>query len=381
METGLESKSFEQLAAAAETLANEEIGEWKERGGKVMGYFCSAMPEEIITAAGMMPFRIRGTGSEGTELADAYFSSINCTFARHAFNMAIKGELDFIDGLTMFNSCDNVRRIYDHWIRTMDTPFEHFMSFPKKAEQSQVEFFYRELVRLRAQMETHFKEKITDDKLREAIKLHNETRRLLRKLYELRKSGNPPITGAQSLAATVASTAMPKNRFNQLAGELLEELNLADGIKDYRARLMIVGGILDDPRYLEVIESQGGLIVTDSMCFGSRDFWVDVEEGAEDPLMALAQYYVVDRPSCPRTFGLHEKRADFIRRMIADFRVDGVIFERLTFCDVWGFEQFPIVNDLKEWGVPFVVLDREYILSAVGQLRTRAQAFVETLGG
>jgi bzd-type benzoyl-CoA reductase N subunit len=380
METNLKSKAFEQLSKTAKTLANEETKKWKEQGGKVMGYFCSAMPEEIITAAGMLPFRVRGTGSEGTELADAHFSSINCTFARHAFNMALKGELDFLDGLTMFNSCDNVRRIYDHWIREMNTPFTHFMSFPKKAESAQVEFFRNELSKLRAHMEEHLGEKISDDKLREAIKLHNESRRLQRDLYELRKGDAPPITGAETLAITVASAAMPKDRFNELLKEVLNELKGLSGVEGYRARIMVLGGVLDDPQYMEVIESQGGLVVTDSICLGSRNFWLDIDENADDPLMALAQYYVADRPSCPRTFGLHEKRAEFIKQMIDEFRVDGVIFERLTFCDVWGFERFPLVTDFKEWNVPLLSLDREYTLGAVGQLRTRVQAFLETIG-
>ncbi len=380
MDGKLKSMAFGELSQVTSTIANPEVQKWKDAGGQIVGYFCSAMPEEIITAAGMFPFRIRGTGSEGTELADAFFSSINCTFARHAFNVALKGEYDYLDGLTMFNSCDNVRRIYDHWIRQLNTSFTHFMSLPRKAEQSQVEFFRGELSKFKNHMQDHFGVDITDDKLHQAIRLHNETRRLLRDLYELRKVDNPPITGAETLAVSVAATALPKARFNELLRELLDELKNREGIKDYRARLMVVGGVLDDPQYIEVIESQGAVVVTDSVCFGSRNFWVDIDESTDDPLMALAQYYVVDRPSCPRTHGLYEKRSDYIRNMIRDFKVDGVIFERLTFCDVWGFEQFPIVNDFKEWDIPLLLLDKEYTLSAVGQLRTRVQAFLETMG-
>lgn len=367
------------FSQAASCIANPELVRWRNGGGKVAGYFCSSMPEEILTAAGLLPFRIRGTGSDGTELADAHFSSINCSFCRHSFNQALKGEYDFLDALTMFNSCDNVRRIYDHWTRHVGTPFTHFMTLPRKAEPAQVEFFTGELANLRNALAAHLHVEISDDKLRAAIKLHNETRRLMRALYELRKRDRPPITGAQTLAVAVAATAMPKQRFNELLAELVAELKNADGIAGARARLMLLGGILDDPRYIEVIEEQGGLVVTDSLCFGSRNFWVDVDEAAAEPLAALAQYYVADRPSCPRTFGLYEKRAEFLRNMIADCRVQGVIFERLAFCDVWGFEEFPLTNDMTDWGVPLLSLDREYVLGAVGQLRTRVQAFLEGL--
>ena len=376
----IKSRAFQQLSEVTETLASAEVRRWKEQGGKVMGYFCSSAPEELITAAGLLPFRMRAAGSTGTELSDACFSSINCSFTRHCFNQALRGEFDFIDGLLVLNSCDNVRRIYDHWIGRMRTPLVHIMGLPRKAGEPQVDWYREELVKLKGVTERHFSVEITDERLWEAIRVHNEARRLQRELYDLRKRVSPPITGAETLAVTVAGTAMPKERFNWLLRELLSEIGKADGKVDYRARLMIMGGILDDPEYVRVIEEQGGLVVTDSLCFGTRVFWKDVDEGAPDPITALARYYVMDRPSCPRVFGEHDQRADFVRQMIRDFKVDGVILERLAFCDLWGFEQFSIQNDFKEWNVPLLILDREYILSGVGQLRTRVQAFLETIG-
>jgi benzoyl-CoA reductase/2-hydroxyglutaryl-CoA dehydratase subunit BcrC/BadD/HgdB len=228
-------------------------------------------------------------------------------------------------------------------------------------------------------MEDHFGAEITDARLEEAIRLQNETRRLQRRLYDLRKSRTPPINGAETLAVTVAGTAMPKARYNQLLTELLEDLGGRERQTTYRARLMVMGGELDDPGYLEVIEDLGCLVVTDSLCFGSRMLWKDVEEGANDPMTALARFYVADRPSCPRVFGEYEQRAAFVREMIREFQVDGVILERLAFCDLWGFEQFTIKNDFQDLGVPLMMLDREYTLSGVGQLKTRVQAFLETI--
>jgi bzd-type benzoyl-CoA reductase N subunit len=380
VDTQIKSRAFQTLSEAAETIVNPAIQSWKDKGGKVVGYFCSAFPDELVTAAGLLPFRIRATGSKGTDLSDSFFSSVNCSFPRHVLNMALSGQYVFLDGLAMFNSCDNIRRVYDHWIRQMNTPFVHIMSLPRKAEPAQVEWFRDELINLRDLMQQHFDVEITDDRLWEAIKLHNQARNLLRNLYDLRKAENPPITGAEALAVTVAGTAMPKQDFVDLLRELLDDLAGADGVKNFRARLMILGSVLDDPAYIRVIEDQGGLVVTDSLCFGSRLFWKDVQESTGDPLDALAQYYVVDRPSCPRVFGLYEKRVDYVTAMVREFNVDGVILERLAFCDLWGFEQYSIFNDFKESGIPLLMLDREYTLGAVGQLRTRVQAFLETMG-
>ena len=379
-EAKTKSKTLKEFTEAAETLVNPQIQSWKKQGGRMVGYFCSAVPEELIAAAGMLPFRMRATGSTGTELSDAYFSSINCSFPRHCFNLALKREFDFLDGVICVNNCDNIRRIYDNWKRQLPNTFLHIMGLPRKTGDPQVEWYREEIDNLKKTLEEHFGVEITDVKLREAIKLHNETRRLLRRLYDLRKKKNPAISGADTLAVTVASTAMPKEQYNRLLTKLLSDLSSSEGISDYRARLLLMGGILDDPAYIKVIEDQGGLVVADSLCFGSRILWADVDEKTKEPIAALARYYVAERPSCPRTFGDYERRIGLVKEMVRDFKVDGIILERLAFCDHWGFEQATIENDLKEADIPRLIMDREYILSGVGQLRTRVQAFLETLG-
>ena len=143
---------------------------------------------------------------------------------------------------------------------------------------------------------------------------------------------------------------------------------------------MVLGGELDNPQFMEIIEDQGAIVVTDALCFGSRIFWKDVDETAEDPLKALAQLYLADRPTCPRVYGKYPDRLKYIQNMIRDFKVDGVIFERLAFCEIWGFEKFSLTNDFKDLDIPMLAIDREYTLGAVGQLKTRVQAFLETIG-
>lgn len=380
METTITSTAFAEFAATAEAIMNPAIEEWRNNGGKVVGYFCSHVPTEVLTAAGLLPFRMRGTGSTGTELSDAFYSSINCSFPRHTFNQALKGEYDFLDGLLCISSCDHIRRVYDNWKQNLNTPFVKIMSLPKKVGDPQVEWYREEINLLRGELEQHFGVQITDERLRAAIKLHNETRRLQRQLYDLRKGKHPAITGAETLAVMVAGSAMPAERYNALLRSLLDDLSRSNGTREYRARLMIVGSELDDPEYVEIIEEQGGLVVTDSICYGTRTMWVDVDEQAADPVEALARYYIQERPSCPRMNGDQPRRAQFLRNLIDTFQVDGVIGERMLFCDFWCTEHYMNRLDFKEVGIPFIQLDREYILSGKGQLRTRIQAFLETMG-
>jgi bzd-type benzoyl-CoA reductase N subunit len=380
LETQIKSKAFEKFSEAAETLLNPVLQNWKEQGGKIVGYFCSTVPEELITAAGMTPFRMRATGSTSTEESDAFYSSINCSFPRHCFNLALTGDFKFLDGIVCVNSCDHVRRIYDNWKRFVPIDFIEIMSLPRKTGADQIAWYRDEISMLREKIGKHFGVEITDDALWKAIKLHNETRRLQKKLYELRKQEKPPITGAETLAVMVAGTAMPKEQYNEMLRELIDELSGTEGPGGYRARLMIVGGILDDPAYVQVIEDQGGLVVTDSTCFGTRNMWVEIDESMSDPNEALAKWYLADRPSCPRFYGEHDNRTKFVMDMCREFNCDGIIGERLMFCDSWLVEHYMLGQDLKAEGIPMLKLDREYTTSGIGQLRTRVQAFLETMG-
>lgn len=376
----MSGKPLQTFFEAANTLMNPALQSWKQLGGKVVGFFCSAVPEELIVAAGLLPFRMRATGSTGTEESDAYFSNINCSFPRHCFNLALIGDFEFLDGIICLNSCDHVRRIYDNWKRYVPTDFVEIMSLPRQTGPDQIKWYRDELAILGEKLEKHFDVNIDDESVGKAIRLLNETRRLQRQFYELRKQDNPPITGAEALAVMVAGTAMPKDQYNQLMRDLLEELAGQRGPGTHRARLMIVGGILDDPIYIGIIEDQGGLVVTDSTCFGTRIMWEQVDERASDPIEALARYYLAERPGCPRMYGEQEHRSQFVRDLYHEFNCDGIIGERLMFCDQWLLEHFMLDHDLEKEKIPFLKLDREYIASGTGQLRTRVQAFLETMG-
>jgi bzd-type benzoyl-CoA reductase N subunit len=380
MSTQLESDAYARMSEATAGLENRAIREWKEAGGKVVGYFCSMLPEEMFMAAGLLPFRMRATGSAGTDSGDSYFTNNNCTFVRHCFSLALEGGYEFLDGVVVINSCDQIRRIYDNWIRKIDTPFVEIVALPRSGGPDQVKWFTEEFHRLKGRIEEHFDVEITSEGLQEAIATANETRRLQRELYELRKKERPPITGAEALTIMVAGTALPKARYNELLRELMDELRGREVGNDCRARLMVTGGILDDPSWIAAVEDVGGLVVTDGTCFGGRLMACSVDDTASDPMEALAQYYLADRPSCPRMIDTQVKRRDFTIEMARAFDCDGIIGEKMMFCDMWQVEQFMMTMDLQEEAIPFLKLEREYITSGTGQLKTRVQAFIESMG-
>ena len=378
MNNVFKSKALEIFKQAVNSQENPLVQEWKQQGGKVLGYLYSYIPVELITSAGLLPFHIRGTGSTGTELSDARFTQVNCSFVRHCLNLALEGEMDFIDGLVAFDQCDHTYRMYHNWIAKVETPFSYFINVPKKRGKEQTELYRNEIMLFKKKLEGHFGVEISDDKLRDAIKLHNETRCLQRQLYKLKKKKNPPITGADTLAVMVSGSVMPKEKYNQLLKELLEDLENREGQNSDKVRLMVVGGELDNPDLVEVIESQGGLVVSDALIFGTRTMWNDVVETG-DPIDAIAGYYLDERPACPRIIGTGFDRYAFIKKIATEFAIDGIIFVRHPFCDMWGFEKDVMSNFLKKEQLPHLKLETEYVLSGVGQMKTRVQAFLETL--
>ena len=372
--------ALDELTSIASNLVNPAIEEWKQQDKKVVGFMCTYVPEEILYAANILPVRLRAPNCVETTSADVYLSHLNCTFIRSCLQFTLEDKYKFLDGLVFTNSCDHVRRMYDilREIRPTDFPLLYLISVPHKVDDDLISWFRDELDRFKESVEKTFGVEITDASLRNAIDVYNETRSLLRQLYDLRKGKNLPLTGAETLSVIVAGFSLPKNRYNELLRQLLDELGEREGISDYRARLMIAGsGGCDNPSYLQVMEDLGGFIVTDSLCFGSRYFWEPVEVG-NDPLFNLAKSYL-NRPSCPRMVDNAGERCDFIKQMVKDYNVDGVVFQRIRYCDLWGGQLLYLEKEMKESSIPMLSIDREYSLGAVGQLRTRVQAFLERI--
>ena len=371
---------LEKFSRIAGSLANPSVAAFKGQGGKVVGYFCAFIPEELFIALGLLPFRMRGTGSENTERADEYFTSWNCSFPRHCFNQALLGKFDFLDGLVVGSGCDAMRYIYDNWKQSpLKTPFLHLLNSPHVSGKAMAGYYKEELARLRSALEGRFGGKMTDQKLWDAITLCNETRTLQQSIYDLRKSPTPPIFGSEMVAVMVAGASMPKEEYNADLKALLAELKQRPAAGKYPARLMLVGSCGDDATMCGIVEELGAVVVTDHTCFGGRMKYKGVAQTGGDPLEAIANYQIIERPFCAKMGGAHALRAGAIIAAARDFKVDGIIGQRLGCCDAWGGEFFILRDELKDAGIPLLVIEREYVPDSEGQLATRVQAFIETV--
>ena len=358
---------------------NRHVEEWKSSGRPVIGYFCHYVPREIIVAAGALPLRLRGAASEDSSLGDAYLSSRVCTYVRHVMSLALDGQYDFLDGEISSNSCDHIRRSADVFVKKTAVPFHGFLSVPRTPRESLYSYFLRELRNLIAGLEGHLGVKIDDDRLREAIRKMNKNRSRLRILNQMRLEDRPKLSGAEALSVHIASQVLPPEVFCDLAERLIAALGDRPGMDSSRGRLVMIGAELDEPEFVEAIESQGALVVADLLCFGARSVLPPLDENAADPLDEIGRSYFFSA-SCARMIGDFPRRWEELKQVVQAARGDGVIFERIIFCDPWGAELHNILHRTKiEEAFPVLSLTREYNIVPTGQVRTRVQAFVERI--
>lgn len=371
--------TLDTFQALAKEPFHQHLRTHKENGGKIIGIVCSYIPEEIFMAADMVPFRMRAVGSTKTTLGDSWFSSFNCSYVRRLFDLALEKQFHFLDGIIFMNSCDHMRRMYDNWKRGVDhPPFIHMTAVPHKRGEEAVAWYREELIILKEAVEKQFGLTISEQAVRDAIKTANQVRSLLGRIYDLRKSDSPPITGAETLSVVLAGTSLPRDQFAHMLDQLLEELPGRTVYPPGVPRMAIASGCLEEPEHIAVMEAQGCAVVDDAFCFGRRYFDQPVDEDLEDPFLALARRYMT-KLSCPRITDSFEARMERINRSAEAYRLDGLICERLKFCDLWGGESFLLKHESKTSGLPMLALERELYLSGEGQLKTRIQAFLEQI--
>ncbi|MHA1291750.1 MAG: 2-hydroxyacyl-CoA dehydratase subunit D [Promethearchaeota archaeon] len=376
---------FKDFIKTTEMLNNSYIDIWKKENKKVIGYYCTYIPEEIIHAGGLLGFRIRGTGAEGTSRADTILSRFNCSFIRATLDLVMQGNYNFLDGLACMNSCDHARRMYDIFkykivgqINGIDKDFPlFFISVPHIITDRGFQWLKEEFEIFKSNIENRFNVKITDEDLKNSIKVLNETRNLLKEIQKQRAKDKPKLNGQDFVKINIANTAVPKEIVNNELKAYLEALKEKDGISDYRARILLVGSIIDDPEFIKIIEAVGGIVVSDMLCFGLRNFW-DLTEENGDPMDAITKRYY-QKVSCPRMMDDHSRRFKFLQEQIKSANIDGVIGTRIEFCDLNGCECMMYEHELEDLNIPMLSLDRDYFLGDKGRFKTRCEAFIEQI--
>jgi benzoyl-CoA reductase subunit C len=367
-------RDFQQVIQNRHDYARE----WKARtGGKVFGIMCTYVPEEIIYAAGMLPVRVLGS-HEPQDVSERHIYAMFCPFCRDVLAQGLLGRYEYLDGLVMSHTCMHLRQSFDSWVTHVGVDYFYYLFMPQVVRHPKArEYLTTELSRFKEHLEAWIGKPITTEDIDRAIEVYNTNRRLLRQVYELRKSQNPPISGAECMELVVSSQLSDKAEHNKRLEQLLKDLPGRPDPPQPGTRLMVVGGECDDQEAIRLVERVGSIVVADDLCCGSRYFWNEVIP-QENRLAALAQRYL-ERPPCPLKDVTHERiRFHHILNMAREFNVQGVLQVMQKFCDPHEFDIPALERFLKEHGIPsyFIELD---VTIPVGQLQTRTEAFMEML--
>ena len=385
---------FENLLQEAN---NELVQKAKANGEYAIGYTCYFMPEVLLDLPGCFSVRLRAPRCTSPDIATYYMSARVCHYARSLLERALEGGCNFLDAQMATETCTGTCRFQEHLqqkhldsvkdmrIINNDNFFCEFSDVPFKNNENGYAHF-REQLRAHVLQPLHdnLGIDVSDEAIMKTIERHNEVCRLINEIGDYRKLDNPTITGYEFHVIQLVSQVCPKDLILPYLRETAEELKTRepDGRWPFRCKVVLAGSENDDPDFTKLIESCGAEVVADRYCYGAVESRIPivVKEGQE-PLDAIARHYL-DTSNCPRFMPQDTMRArkQRIADLARDYHADGVIVASNKFCEYWSYER--VIDTVvlpRDFGLPVCSIEKEYINSASGQLRTRFQAFVESI--
>ena len=385
---------FENLLQEAN---NDLVKQAKAEGKYAIGYTCYFMPEVLLDLPGCFSVRLRAPRCVSPDIATYYLSSRTCHYARSLFERALEGGYNFLDAQMATETCTATCRFQEHLqqkglssVKDMriiqnDNFFCEFTDVPFKNNENGY-LHYREQLQYHVLDKLHEKLGVdtSDEALMKAIEEHNEVCRLINEIGDYRKLDNPTITGYEFHVIQLVSQVCPHKLILPYLKETLEEIKTRKPEKKFpfRARVVLVGSEIDDPEFTKLIEMCGAMVVADRYCFGSLPGREEIEIlDGETAFDAICRHYLHWNQCARFMDGMKiDQRHNEAKRLVDEYKADGIIYENMKFCEFWSYDKV-LANHIftNEHHIPCCTIEKEYALGAVGQLRTRFQAFIESL--
>lgn len=377
---------FEDLLQEAN---NELVRQARDEGQLALGYTCYFMPEALLNLPGCFSVRLRAPRSSSADIASYYMTNRTCPYGRSLLERAIEGGFNFLDALFGTETCTVTNRMEENFELLHLNPKENFfityLDVPMKKGGRTLEHYESQLVKkVLKPLNERYGVDISDGAIRRAVAEQNEVNRLVTEIGDYRKLENPTITGYEFSVIQLVTLTCPHALILDMLRETAEEMKTRepDIPKAYRIKTVVAGSEIDDPDFIQLIESCGARVVADRFCYGSLPGRTPIEiREDETALHAVARYYQ-DTSICPRWMNqeLIRERRDKYADLVRQYHADGIILEQMKFCEYWSYERVISNILLKEdFGIPVCSIEKEYNNGAFGQLRTRFQAFVENV--
>ena len=377
---------FENLLQDAH---NELVAQAVQEGDYALGYSCYYIPEVLLNLPGCFSSRLRAPRCTSTDVASYYMTNRTCPYARSLLERAIEGGYNYLNALLGAECCATMERMEEHFFLINPVKNEKFfvtqIDPPMKGDETNLDY-YKAQLKLKVVDKLHEEYGIdtSEESMRRAIDDHNEISRIITEIGNFRKADNPNITGYEFHVIQLVSQVCPHRLILPYLAETLEELKTREPEPKFpfRARVVLVGSEIDDPEFTKLIETCGAMVVADRYCFGSfpgRE-QIEIREG-ETAFDAICRHYLHWNQCARFMDGMKiDQRHSEVKKLADEFKADGVIYENMKFCEFWSDEKILAHHIFtNELGIPTCTIEKEYALGAVGQLRTRFQAFIESL--
>ena len=379
---------FENLLREAN---NALITQAKNEGKVCAAFVCENTPEPLLNLDGVFSVRLSAPHTGSMDIATYYMTSFLCETSRALLERAIEGGFNFADcviapdGCTMINRCVENMELLKTMGKGNDKFFHEYMEIPLKADENGVNLLVLQCKNhILRPLHEKYGVDVSDAAIREAVREHNRVCRVIREIGEFRKDERPRVTGYEFHVLTLATYMCPKYLIIDKLEETLEEIRSREpDIKPYRARIALVGSEIDDSAFIKLLEETGAYVCADRFCFGSMPGRDPIElRDDEDALTQVCRAYVM-RGQCPRTMNMEKVygRKQYVNDIAKEYGADGIVYQQVKFCDPWAYERLMGTTMLHDdYGFPVLSLDRPYnVSSSIGQVRTRIQAFVESI--
>ncbi len=368
-------------------LRIKELQDAKAEGRKVVGSFCVFVPEEITLAADAVHVGLCAGADAGTDLAEQLVPRNTCALIKSFIGFKMAKLCPYIESSDLIvgeTTCDGKKKAYEAFNEITPT---YVMEVPQTKTKAARELWKTEILRYQAEVEKVTGRKITAEKLKQSIQTLNARRKALQRLNALRATSPAPISGRDALLVNQISFYDDPIRFtakiHELCDELEERIARKQGVAPANApRLLVSGCPMAVPNWKlpYVIEGSGAVIVGEESCIGtrnSRDLVDESGETMEAMIDALADRYMKIDCAC---FTPNNERLDNIAELAKTLHADGVIHYSLLFCQPYTHEALKVDKRLQGEGIPMLSIETDYSMEDVEQLKTRVEAFVETLG-
>jgi len=355
----------------------DTVRRWREAGGKVAGHFQVYFPEEIVHAAGMLPFKVRGAPIEPNK-ADSHFGSYLCSILKTSLELALSDLVEF-DMFVSHPICDAARNLAAIWGRNVDYPCQILYLPQNPNSAGSVEYLRHEYDRMRRVAEEVADCEITDDDLRNSIAVFNENRRLLRELYDIKRETPWLITAEDAYALLALAGMTPREEHNELLSSLLPMIREGTTKPEDRVRIVFEGGFCEQPPF-DLIRMLGRTVyvVDDDFLIGMRWLTQDVPVDG-DPLTNLAEAYIEHSSYSPVQHDLRKPKEEMLISRIRESRADAAIVAAAKMCEPGLEEQVTYTHALDDEEIAYFVSEFEENMSSFDQLELQIATFIENL--